>query len=196
MDDSPKDPKTAGLPKFLSRELGEIRMNIRRLGAGLIAAMTGLLIAAASYASKPDVFRYILEFDLPIVDCGTFEVWTSGWERDTEKWWYDEFGDPVRLRLSINITESQYYNNMEPDKFVTQGKNGIGENIAIDFDLITGDQHSSGAGFRLTIPGVGHVLMDVGTLFWDPSTETLVRHGQDFALAEGETGLALCEALE
>ena len=65
-----------------------------------------------------------------------------------------------------------------------------------NIDLTTGDEHWSGALFRLTIPGIGHVLLDMGTWFWDASAETLVHHGPSYALAEGETGLALCEALE
>ena len=171
-------------------------MNIRRLGVGLIAATVGLLLASTSYAGKPDVFRYMSEFNFPVVDCGSFEVWTSGWEKDTEKWWYDDFGDPVRLQFSVNVTESQYYNNMEPDKFVTQGKNGVGENFTNNIDLTTGDQHWSGLQFRLTIPGIGHVLLDAGTWWWDASEEMLIHKGPYFALAEGETGLALCEALQ
>jgi hypothetical protein len=170
-------------------------MRILRAGVGFISAVTGLLIASTSFAGKPDIFRYMSDFNFPVVDCGTFQVWTSGWEKDTEKWWYDEFGDPVKLQISIHVTESQYYNNMEPDKFVTQGKNGVGENQTNMID-VTGDEHWSGLPFRLTIPGVGHVLLDAGTWFWDQSEGTLVHHGPDFALAEGDTGLALCEALE
>ena len=171
-------------------------MRIRRLGTGLIAAIAGSLFATSVLADKPEIFRYAWAFDFSIVDCGSFEVWTSGLERDSEKWWYDNDGNPEKLQITINVTESQYYNNMEPDKFVTQGKNGVGENVSIWIDMVTGDQKNSGAMFRLTIPGIGHVLLDVGTLFWDQSTQTVIRHGPNFALAEGETGLALCEALE
>ena len=171
-------------------------MVIKRKATFLIASIAGSLIAANAFADKPDLFRYELDFDFPVIDCGAFEVWTSGIERDTEKWWYDKAGNPIKLQISIQVTESQYYNNMEPSKFVTQGKNGVGENVTLAWDLITGEQHRSGAQFRLTIPGVGHVLLHVGTWFWDPATQTVVHHGPDFALAEGETGLALCEALE
>ena len=171
-------------------------MVIKRMATVLIASIAGSLFAANAFAGKPDVFRYESDFNFPVVDCGTFEVWTSGIERDTEKWWYDELGDPVRLQFSINVLESEYYNNVEPEKFISQGATGVGENWTFRVDLVTGERHGSGAGFRLTIPGIGHVLMDVGTVFWDPSTETLVRHGLDYAFAEGETALALCEALE
>ena len=171
-------------------------MNIRRTVLSVFAAMTALLLAAPSYAGKPDIFRYMFEFDFLVVECDGFEVWTTGWERDTEKWWYNEFDEPVRLRFSIHITESEYYNNNDPTKFVTQGKNGVGENSNQNIDLTTGDQHWSGGQFRLTIPGIGHVLLDAGTWWWDASEEMLIHHGPDYALAEGDTGLALCEALE
>lgn len=171
-------------------------MRVRHLGFSVVAAVVGLLLAGPSYAGKPDIFRYMSQFNFPILDCGNFEVWTSGWERDTEKWWYNELGDPVKLQISIDITESEYYNYSEPSKFVMQGKKGVGENATIRIDLVTGDEHNTGAGFRLTLPGIGHVLLDAGTWFWDASEETLIHHGPDFAVAEGDTGLALCEALE
>jgi hypothetical protein len=171
-------------------------MRIKKTGVGVVAAVAGLMLAGPSYAGKPDIFRFISEFNFPIVDCGSFQVRTSGWERDTEKLWYNELGEPVMLHISISITEGQYYNNVEPDKFVVQGKKGVGENATIRINLITGDEHNTGGQFRLTIPGIGHVLLDAGTWFWDASEEALIHHGPDFALAEGETGLALCEALE
>ena len=153
-------------------------------------------MAAPAYADKPDIFRNAVPFNFPVVDCGDFAVWTSGWEFDTEKWWYDEFGAPVRLQFSIKITESEYYNGTEPSKFISQGKKGVGEHQSFNWDFTTGDQHWSGLPFRLTIPGIGHVLLDAGTWKWDESEGMLIHHGPDFALAEGETGLALCEALE
>ena len=171
-------------------------MNIRRGGMCVFAAVIGLLLASPSYGGKPDIFREIVPFDMLVVDCGSFEVWTSGWEKDTYKTWFDASGNAVRLQWSLKILEAKYYNSEEPDKFVTQGQNGVGENVTFNFDLTTGDMHNSGLGFRLTIPGIGHVLLNAGTWFWDESEGALVHHGPDFVLAEGETGLALCEALE
>ena len=170
-------------------------MYIRKTRIGLLAAMTGLLLAAPSYADKPQIVREMTRFDFPIVDCDSFEVWTKGWERDTYKWWYDEFGDPLRVQVKIQITEGEYYNATDPDKTVSQGKIGVGENTMIDYDFVTFAQHNSGAAYKLTIPGIGHVFLHVGTWIWD-ADGTFVHHGPDFALAEGETGLALCEALE
>jgi len=180
-------------------------MKFRSIASVVGTSVAVLFLLAPAHADKPEIFRYAISFDFgPIVECNDFEVWTRGWERDTEKWWYDRTGMPVRLQVTINITESEYYNT-STDKFVSQGKKGVGENIMIDYDiigvdefgfLIFGDNHQAGAPFRLTIPGIGHVLLDAGTWFWDAAEQMLIHHGPDYALAEGETGLALCEALE
>ena len=170
-------------------------MYIRRIRIGLLTAMTGLLLTAPSYADKPQIVREMNLFDILIVDCGSFEVRTKGWERDTFKWWYDEFGAPLKVQVQIHITEGEYYNATDPEKTVSQGKNGVGENATIKFDFVSGAEHHSGAAFRLTIPGIGHVLLHAGTWIWG-ADGTFVHHGPDFAFAEGETGLALCEALK
>ncbi|KPK52612.1 MAG: hypothetical protein AMS22_08785, partial [Thiotrichales bacterium SG8_50] len=73
------------------------------------------------------------------------------------------------------------------------------EVVGVDPDfgfLIFGDTHNSGAPFRLTLPGIGHVLLDVGTWFYDASEDILIHKGPDFVIAEGDTAPALCEALQ
>jgi len=157
---------------------------------------TGLFGASVSRAGTPLIVRETSAFDLPVVECDGFEVRTSGLERDTYKYWFDKSGVPVRLQWVFNITESQYYNSSDPAKFITQGKNGVGENLTFNQDLTSGDEHFSGNAFRITIPGVGRVLWDAGTWFWDASEQTLVHRGPDYVFAEGDTGLALCEALK
>jgi hypothetical protein len=169
---------------------------MKRLIIGLVLTMTGLLLATSAYADKPVVSRSMTDFDFEVVDCDSFQVWTKGFQKETEMLWFDEDDEPVRLKLTVHITESEYYNYQEPAKTVSQGKNGVGEGFIYTFDFITGDEHWSGNLFRITIPGVGHVLLDAGTWFYDASEDILVHHGPDYALAVGETGLALCEALE
>ncbi|MDH3585867.1 MAG: hypothetical protein OEQ30_02160 [Gammaproteobacteria bacterium] len=183
-------------------------MKIRTTAMSVAVTVAALLLSMPVQAGKPEISRFVVPFDLgPIVGCGDFEVWTSGLERDTLKLWFDADGNPVRLQVQILITESKYYNNLDPDnKFVSQGKNGVGENITLDLEvvgvdpdfgfLIFGDRHESGAPFRLTLPGIGHVLLHVGTWFYDASEDVLVHKGPDFVLAEGETAPALCEALQ
>jgi len=178
-------------------------MNTRLFRRSVFSALTALFLAAPSVADGPEIVREMNPFNIPVVACGDpeadgFLVYTKGWERDTFKWWYDEFGDPLRLQWNIQITESEYYNGTDPDKTVSQGKKGVGENAMIRIDFvngIAGDEHNSGAQFRLTIPGIGHVFLSVGTWEYDASEDSLVHHGPDI-FADGESGLALCEALE
>ena len=172
-------------------------MNTRSAVMSVAATMTMSFLMVPAHADKAQIFRYASDFDFgPVVECGDFDVWARGWEIDTEKYWFDDFGDPVRLQFSIHVKESEYYNSTDDSKFVSQGKNGVGENLSNNIDLTTGDQHISGVLFRLTIPKIGHVLRDAGTWWWDASEEMMVHQGPNFVLAEGETGLALCEALE
>ena len=171
-------------------------MSKRLVTMAISAVVLATIFAMPAIAGKPNITKTMLDFDFPVVDCGDFQVWTTGSELDTEKWWFDENGDPLRFKLSVHIKESIYYNNMYPDNFVSQGKNGVGEGFSYELDFTSGDEHWSGLLFRITIPGVGHVLLDAGTWKYDASEDVLVHHGPAYALAEGETGLALCEALE
>ena len=168
-------------------------MLTRRPIACISSASVALFLASPSLADGPELTREMNPFNFPVVDCDSFLVWTKGWERDTFKWWYDEFGEPLRVQWKIQITESEYYNGSDPDKSVSQGKNGVGENLTIDFDFDTGEEHQSGAAFRLTIPGIGRVYLSVGTWKFDGSE--WIHHGPTI-FVEGETGLALCEALQ
>ena len=183
-------------------------MNTKALASNVAALVAAFLLSSSVYAGKPEISRFVVPFDFgPIVECDSFGVWTSGLERDTLKLWFDADGNPVRLQVHILITQSKYYNTLDPDnKFVTQGRNGVGENVTLDLEvvgvdpdvgfLIFGDRHESGAAFRLTLPGIGHVLLHVGTWFYDASEDVLVHKGPDFVIAEGETAPALCEALQ
>lgn len=152
-------------------------------------AAASFLGASLSHAETPVIFREVSEFDLELVDCTDFVVRTKGWEKDTFKIY------PDRLVWKIQVTDSVYYNSADPEKFIQQGKNGIGENQTYVF-YNNGDVKWAGAPFRITIPGIGHVLISTGNYYWDESEQSWVRHGLFFVLAEGETGLALCEALE
>ena len=158
--------------------------------------MVGMLVATTTaMAGKPLIIRSIFDFDFPVVECDGFEVWTAGKEIDTEKYWFNEDGEAVRLQFSIHVTESEYYNSNYPEISVSQGKKGAGENLTENTDLTTGDVHVGRNAFRLTIPGIGRVLWDNGSCFYDASEDALECSREPFILLEGETGPALCEAL-
>jgi hypothetical protein len=129
--------------------------------------------------------------DFPITDCGDFQVRTESPTIITEKTFFNSSGDPVRFQASGRVTESIYYNSSDPSIFVTQGKNGVGENFFFMVDLNTGEIVNAGGFFRLTLPGIGHVVMQMGVA---KENGEFVFHGLN-AFPEGETAAALCDAL-
>ncbi len=159
----------------------------------LILSAVALTWASVGLATPPEFVTFTLVDDLPITDCGDFAVWTLAPLKITEKTSFNKSGDAVRLQVHGNILESIYYNRGDPDIFVTQGKKGVGENFYVDIDLITGELHQSGGFFRLTLPGIGHVVMFMGTIKVD-ADGNFVFHGLD-AFPEGDTEAALCAAL-
>jgi hypothetical protein len=165
-------------------------MNIYSLTSCAVA----LAWTSVGLATPPEIVTFTIVDDFPVVDCGEFEVWTEAPTRITEKTFFNQSGQPVRLQVHGRVLESVYYNRSNPELFVSQGAKGVGEGFSNTFDLITGEiTNSSGNFFRLTLPGIGHVLMSVGHFGFD-ADGNFVFHGLE-ALADGETGLALCEAL-
>jgi hypothetical protein len=181
-------------PKETGGYLGDTMMR-SKIFATVSLLAGGLFAATTAMAGKPLIIRTILDFDFPVVECDDFEVWSSGKEIDTEKYFFNDAGEAVRLLFSFHVTESEYYNFDHPEISVSQGKNGAGENATTDIDLTTGDYHNGFGAFRLTIPGIGRVLWSTGTCFYDASADAVDCRGKPYIFLEGETGPALCEAL-
>jgi hypothetical protein len=164
---------------------------IFRVGA---FALIPLVCVNESGATPPMIDTFEVGDDLLVVECGDFNVNASGTYRVTEKVWFDEFGEPVRVRIKFQVIDAKYYNDQNEDISISQGRKGGGENMVIDIDLLTGEEHWSGNLFRLTIPGIGRVIWDVGTWKWEDG-DLVFFAGKGWMFAEGEAGLALCEAL-
>jgi hypothetical protein len=159
------------------------------LGAFLLTAAW----AASVGATQPFFDTFVVEDDFDLVNCGSYDVNVAATIRITEKLSFNRDGEPIRVQVQLKVLESRFYNSTDNSLFINQGKNGVGENVSGSINFVTGAERWSGAEFRLTIPGIGHVLMEIGTWKYD-EYGNLTRHGQS-ALAEGDTGLALCEAL-
>ena len=157
-------------------------------------ALVSVLWVGVSGATPPVINTFNVVDDLEVIQCGTYSVRASGTYRVTEKVWFDDLGEPVRVRVKIQVTDSTYYNDQEMSISISQGMRGAGENMIIDIDLLAGEEHWSGNLFRLTIPGIGRVIWDVGTWKWADGNLVFFA-GKGWVFAEGETGPALCEAL-
>ena len=162
----------------------------------MLASLLVLLASASSaLAAPPDIVRFSEPFEWGLVDCGDFIVYTRGMQHTTVKTFFDKHGVAIKAQIIVQVTEGEYYNSEDDTHSISQGVNGRGENATLIVDLATGEQTETGALFRLTIPGVGRVVMHVGKFVFDEDYNLLYQAGQDFFLAEGDTGYALCEAL-
>ena len=157
----------------------------------LILSAVALMWASVGLATPPLIETFVVVDDLFIHDCGGFDVRTEAAIIITEKTFFNSSGDPVRLHISGRITESIYYNSNDISIFVTQGANGVGENFLLKVDLLTGEVINAGGAFRLTLPGIGHVVMLMGVAMFNGD---IVFHGLN-AFPEGDTAVALCDAL-
>ena len=159
----------------------------------LILSAVALTWASVGSATPPEIVTFTDIDDLPITDCGDFEVWTLAKLKITIKTWFNDLDEPVRVQVHGKILESIYYNRSDITIFVTQGKKGVGENFLFDIDLTTGEVVNAGGFFRLTLPRIGHVVMLMGVEKID-ADGNVVFHGLA-AFPEGDTAAALCAAL-
>ncbi len=99
---------------------------------------------------------------------------------------------PPHPQWCASDTDAIYYNSEHPDIFIRQGASGNGENFQVKINLITGEEQYTGMPFRITLPGIGPLYIEVGRGYWD---------GEEFKFTglvlfpEEGTGSALCDAL-
>lgn len=160
-----------------------------------ITALISAIILGLSvniWAYPPFSETSFIEDDLHVADCDGFTVRTLATTRVTETFFFDRDGNPVRLRISAHVTDSIYYNSVDPTIYIQQGASGAGENGQFLINLVTGTVQVTGAVWRITLKGIGPLFIDVGRHYWD---------GDSWAISgttifpEAGTGSALCEAL-
>lgn len=160
----------------------------------IIAFVSVFLFVLASNVSavKPDKSTYSVHDELFVVGCGDYDVLVDFTYRVMETLFYDKDSVPVKLHFSAHVSNSVFYNSVDPDIFIQQGADGVGMNEQFRMNLITGEWNSTGAHWRITLPGIGPLFVYAGNIYFDG--ETIHFSGRYFFPEEG-TGSALCEAL-
>lgn len=151
-----------------------------------------MAVSSLAWAVKPYSDSFVVEDDLFVVNCGEYDVYTLASTKVKETIYFNQEGEPIRYHLTLKILQSVYYNSEDDSIKIVQGKFGRGENASYWEDIVTGDWQSTGGQFRITLPGIGPLLIDVGRWHWDG--ENFYRSGAFIAPEDG-TGSALCEAL-
>lgn len=172
---------------------------MKRALLGIGAVFLFCMSTLSAQATPPSIVTFEIDDEFPLLGCevngNTFDVWVFSPTKITIKSWFED-GIEVRRFTRLNVRGARFYNFDDPDIFVTQnnGNDGVGENLTARENFVTGEVQVTGAPFRLTIPGIGRVLMDVGVFKVDEDGNVVI-NGQSFFLADGESAPALCEAL-
>ena len=148
-------------------------MNKKILVAITIAIILGAM-ALPVLAKPPDhFFVSFAEAPFLIADCGDYEVWTRDYQiylNGTIH--YDKEGNSTRIIQ--HWSGDGFFWSPETGKEVYMDSNLFN---SVDV-LETGDTKSAGVQFRLTIPGEGTILMDVGRIIFNPFPNITFEAGQ------------------
>jgi len=153
----------------------------------LMATTITILLAAIALpvlAKPPDHFSYFYdEKPWTIADCGDFTVET----RDTRIYLdgtvhYDKDSNPIKV-ITHWRGEGVYW-SPETGKEVTMDSNLINT-----FDYFeTGETIATGIQFKITVPGAGTILMDVGRMIFQPWPNVIWEAGQHPVLLPDDGG--------
>jgi hypothetical protein len=157
----------------------------------VLLSMTILMLAVSFNASaaKPETYFEEGDWDFGVWHCDGYQVRGLQSYRYRDTLFFNRHGEPVRLAGHYLSTGTIYYNSVHGDIYIQEGP---GENQQFGIDLTTGEERYSGLNFRITIPGIGPLYIDVGQWRWIDGE--LYRSGMTILPEEG-TGSALCEAL-
>ena len=177
------------------------RPSIHMVQAILVGlAAVGLILVAAPDASagQPDQFGGTFTSNSMIADCGTFQVWDDAvsYERGIDR--YDQDGDIVRTVIHYSGVDRLY--SPETGKSLS-GR--FAQTLTIDWvkgipwteQLDQGVAEAvHGIAYRITVPGAGVVLLEVGRFDFDSATGDILFVAGAHQVLEGDF-TKLCAAL-
>jgi hypothetical protein len=162
-------------------------MRLRLTAATL--ALSGLaLVGGVTDASAvpPLPVEGAVSDNVPVADCGTFEVWDELTLSSSGRVHFDRHGNPVRIVQRVTGTDRLY--NPENGKSLS----GTVQSVEI-VDLVDGQVTQNGQTFRIVVPGAGAVLLNIGKFIIDFEEGLVFLAGRQ-QFFEGDLD-ALCAAL-
>jgi hypothetical protein len=137
-------------------------------------------------AAQPVLHDGTSSANLPLLDCGTFEVWDEAEISWSGYLHLDRDGNPVQIVQHLWGSDRLY----NPDNGATlRGTFNANEIV----DLVDGQAIEDGQVFRILMPGAGVVLLDVGRFVIDFDEGFVFLKGRH-QFFEGDVD-ALCAAL-
>ena len=124
-----------------------------------------------------------------LLDCGAFQILDVYELNYTEKLFFDEEGNLLKLLEQVWGTDT--FTNSVTGKAYTMSYHNT---VVVDFTTTPPQGANSGVIFRLTVPGAGAVFLDVGRIVVDRQDNVYFRAGpHQFFDADFD---ALCAAMQ
>jgi hypothetical protein len=124
-----------------------------------------------------------------LLDCGSFQILDRYELSYTEKWFFDEEGNPLKLFEQVRGTDT--FANSVTGKAYTMSYHNT---VVVDFSTTPPQGANTGVVFRMTVPGAGAVFLDVGRLVVDRQGSIYFQAGpHQFFNGDVE---ALCAAMQ
>ena len=164
--------------------LKTIQLFALALGLSAIFVLAGLGTASAN---PPEISEQSFSGTEVLTDCGDFQILDDYDLTATLRWFTDKDGNIVSGLRTWHGTES-IYNSVTGERYTSHSGQ------AVKIDPVSGERTTTGVVYRVTVPGAGAVLLDVGRSIFDPGTGEITVIGGPHQLLEGDVQ-ALCAAL-
>jgi len=153
-----------------------------------LVGFTMLVSLSTAWAARPEVIGPIHdEGEAPLGDCGTFQIIDRYTLSFTLRFMYDRNGTLVRIEEQVRGTDT-FINSVTGKSIPTKFAN------AVHIDPATGLGANTGVIFRVTVPGSGAVLLDVGRIVTNRAGDIITFRAGPHQFFDGDLA-GLCKAL-
>jgi len=130
---------------------------------------------------------------IPIGDCGDFVILTDYTVHSDFTLFYDQTGTPIQLTRKVFVENgtSIYYNSNAPSYWLAGGP---GERELNQIDATTGIVATTGASYKVMLPGYGHIFINAGRIVLNLITREIYFEAGQQQWYDGDFE-ALCSAL-
>lgn len=160
----------------------------RALAALLLVAGVLVTFVPAAGAVPPERFTTLMEGRFQIAECDGFTVVDQFFIDVDTTLFFDQDGTVTEVQLKIRGTDN--YVNTVTGETITEKTSFMAH-----VDTATLRNMSTGLQYKLTRPGFGHLLLDVGRTVFDFNTGDFVVLNGPHQVVEGDTS-GLCVALQ
>jgi hypothetical protein len=177
--------KTRSAP-YHQKEDEMAKVHARLWGSLLLAVLIALGAITPTFAAPPTTSTFQLQGTQLLANCNGFQVFDDYDATIVQTNYYNQDGNRVEIHQAISGTDT--YRQSVTGQSIT-----MGTHFMVHVDTQTMLNSSAGMQYHLMIPGLGHVLLDVGRTVYDLNAGTYVFLAGTHQVATGDTA-GLCAA--